>query len=308
MINVAMTDFDADQYKKDISDGLVYPKERYADHNDWKTTSSKGLRFNEGKPRYDLLPAHAIDQLVKVLSAGAKKYADRNWEKGMEWSSVVASLKRHLAKYEQGEDYDEETGMLHMAQVMWNAMAITEYYHTHPEYDDRPHRYLAHPKIGLDIDEVICDFVGGWCEKHTLPNPQSWNFDYATWDKFEQMNEDELVDFYLGLKPKVHPNDLPFEPHCYVTSRTVPIEVTQEWLQKNGFPTAPVYCVDFNHSKVEVAKQSGMQWFIDDRYENFVELNKNGICTFLWDAPWNHRYEVGYKRIKNFEDFKKRFL
>lgn len=75
-----------------------------------------------------------------------------------------------------------------------------------------------------------------------------------------------------------------------------------EWLDKNGFPAVPVYSVGHGVSKVDVAKRSGIDIFVDDRYENFVELNQNGICCFLFDAPHNQRYNVGYKRIKSLND------
>lgn len=273
-----------------------------------KTVLHKGLRYNEGKPRYDLLPAHAINELVKVLTAGAKKYADRNWEQGMKWSNVIASLKRHLAKFEMGEDYDEETGMLHCAQIMWNAMALTEYYKTYPQGDDRPHNYLNRAKIGLDIDEVMCDWVGPWCERFGYEYPNNWDFSYGNHDNFKSFEKEEMNEFYLDLPAKIDPKDIPFEPHCYITSRSVPVELTMQWIEKNHFPTVPIYSVGFGQSKIEVAHCSGIDWFIDDRYENFVELNNAGICTFLLDAPWNRRYNVGYKRIMNFEDFKQRFL
>ncbi len=57
----------------------------------------EGLRFNEGKLRYDLVEPFAHEKMVEVLTLGATKYAERNWEKGMKWSIVIASLKRHLA-------------------------------------------------------------------------------------------------------------------------------------------------------------------------------------------------------------------
>src|SRR6187399_1313572 len=59
----------------------------------------KGLRHNKGKIRYDLLEPFAITELAKVFTKGAEKYADRNWEKGMKWSKMRASLGRHLAAY-----------------------------------------------------------------------------------------------------------------------------------------------------------------------------------------------------------------
>lgn len=259
-----------------------------------------GLRYNQGKLRYDLLEPYAIEQLVKVFTKGAEKYAPRNWEKGMSWSSVLASLKRHTAQWEKGEDFDKESGLYHMAHVAWNALAIISYYKLAPHFDDRDHQYLKRPKIGLDIDDVICDFVNPWTQKYGDRVPFNWNFSYKTMERLE-LTED-LIDFYLNLPPKISPEELPFEPHCYITSRTLPIEITQEWIERNGFPTVPVYCVDYGHSKIDVAKASGIDIFVDDRYENFVELNKAGICTYLLTNEHNKRYDVGYKRINSLKE------
>jgi uncharacterized HAD superfamily protein len=75
--------------------------------------------------------------------------------------------------------------------------------------------------------------------------------------------------------------------------------VTERWLAANGFPAVKVYTVGLTESKVDVIKSAGVDIFVDDRYENFVELNNAGICTFLMDANHNKRYEVGYKRSKS---------
>lgn len=260
----------------------------------------EGLRFNSGKLRYDLLEPFAVENLAKVFTFGANKYAPRNWEKGMKWSSVLASLKRHIAEFEKGEDFDNETGLYHMAHAAWNAMALVSYYKLAPHFDDRDHKYLRMPKIGLDIDDVICDFVGGYCERFNVPNPTNWHCHY---DIVKQLGEITADDkFYMGLKPKIDPKDMPFEPHCYITSRSIPKAWTEKWLQDNGFPTRPVYTIPFNTSKVEVAKASGIDIYVDDRYDNFVELNKAGICTYLYDTPHNHKYNVGHKRIKSLKE------
>lgn len=255
---------------------------------------SQGLRFNQGKTRHDLVPQFAQQQFAKVLTKGSEKYAERNWELGMEWSKVVASLKRHIEAFEMGEDFDKETGLLHMAHVMCNAAFLVEYYKIYPQGDNRPHRYLRIPKIGLDIDEVLADFVGAMIDRFPEMKNRSvyWN-DPHIMDNFSSIRGDH--DFWLNIKPKT--DSLPFEPHCYITSRPIPVEVTETWLKNNGFPRANVYSVGHDVSKVEVAKQSGIDIFVDDRYENFVELNKNGICCFLFDAPHNKRYNVGFKRI-----------
>lgn len=261
----------------------------------------KGLRFNDGKMRYDLVHPWAHEQMVKILTKGAQKYAPRNWEKGMAWSNVISSLKRHLAAIEKGEDYDVETGELHAAHLACNAHFLTAYYKIYPQGDDRSHAYLNRPKIGLDIDDVICDWVSTWCKHHNIERiPEEWNFDYKIEDKFKDLVGNK--QFWLDFPAKIKPSDIPFEPHCYITARSIPKEWTEEWLAKNGFPQVPVHVVPFNASKVEIAKASGIDIFVDDRYENFVQLNNAGICTFLLDAAHNQRYEVGYKRIKSLKE------
>lgn len=262
-----------------------------------------GLRFNQGKLRYDLVHPWSHEQMVSVLTKGSIKYAERNWELGMKWSNIISSLKRHMAAIEKGEDYDPETGELHAAHIACNAHFLTAYYKIYPQGDDRPHNYLKVPKIGLDIDEVLADWVGHWSKYHGHIEPEFWNFDRNIKEKFELLKNNK--EFWLSIPPKITPSDLPFEPHCYITSRSIPKEWTEEWLDKNGFPGVPVYSVGFGESKVEIAKESGIDIFVDDRYENFVELNNAGICCFLFDAPHNKRYEVGFKRIYNLKEIVK---
>lgn len=257
----------------------------------------EGLRYNEGKLRFDLVHPWAHEQMINVLTKGAEKYSSRNWEQGMAWSKVIASLKRHLNAIEKGEDYDSETGELHASHLACNAHFLTAYYKIYPQGDDRPHAYLKGVKIGLDIDEVIADWVKHWTKHHEQVTPEFWNFDKDIGEKFKKLQDDK--NFWMSIPPKIDPKSLPFEPHCYITSRSIPTEWTEEWIQNNGFPTVPVYSVGLDESKVDVAKKSGIDIFVDDRYENFVELNNAGICTFLMDAPHNQRYKVGFKRIND---------
>lgn len=247
-----------------------------------------------------------MKELAKVFTIGASKYAPRNWENGMSWESVLASLERHKEAFKSGEDTDTETGCLHMAHVAWNALALVSYYSIYPQGDDRNHGYLNTPKIGLDIDEVLCDWVGTWCKKFGHPIAQSWNFSYDLHDEFKSFSPEELNEFYLSIPRKIDPSEIPFEPHCYITSRSVPVELTMKWLELNGFPCRKVYSVGFGVSKVDVAKESGIDVFVDDRYENFVELNKAGICTYLLSAPHNARYKnIGHKRIESLKELVK---
>jgi len=264
-----------------------------------------GLRYNEGKLRYDLVQPDAHKDMVKVLTIGAAKYADRNWEKGMKWTTVIASLKRHISAIEAGEDYDPESGILHAAHVQCNAHFLNAYYYLYPQGDDRPKKFLNIPKIGLDIDEVLAGFRKPWLERFNMEETgATWFFDRKILQRFKEMGETgELDDFYLNdIQPITLAKDMPFEPHCYVTSRPVSVEITEQWLDKHGFPSKPVYSVGMSQSKVKTLKDAGVDIFVDDKYENFVELNNNGIFTYLFTQPYNKKYEVGHMRIDSLHD------
>lgn len=259
------------------------------------------LRYDTGKPRHDLIPAFSINELGKIYEMGAKKYADNNWRKGMKWSRVLGSLKRHLNAIERGEDFDEESKLYHAGHVIWNAITLLEYYKIYPQGDDRQHSYLERPKIGLDIDGVLADFTGALTKKFNFEghNPIHWN-DPIIRKLYPEISKDK--QFWLDLPSLIKQEELSFEPHCYITSRSIGNDVSEEWLDKHGFPKATVYSIGHDESKVVIAKQSGIDIFVDDRYENFIELNKAGICCYLYDAPYNQKYEVGYKRIKSLKE------
>lgn len=81
--------------------------------------------FLDDKPRWDLLPLPEIEDLVKVYTAGAKKYAPNNWQKlDNGYQRYKAALFRHLLAYEKGERIDPDTKCMHLAQVVWNAVAM----------------------------------------------------------------------------------------------------------------------------------------------------------------------------------------
>ena len=161
----------------------------------------EGKRFNKGKIRYDLIPPFAQEQFAKILTNGAEKYGDNNWQKGMGWKTVLASLKRHIAAFERGEDFDDESGLLHMAHAMCNTAFILEYYKIFPQGDDRNHKYLKRSKIGLDIDEVLSDWVGHWVSKHNQEVPKSWNFDRDIGAKFKALENDRDISCTSNIKP-----------------------------------------------------------------------------------------------------------
>lgn len=102
----------------------------------------------EGKGRYDLLPPAAIRRLAGVYERGAKKYAERNWEKGMPLSRCMDSALRHTLQYLEGHR-DED----HLAQAVFNLMAVIEYEeriakgYLPPELNDLPRLPVVAPTV-----------------------------------------------------------------------------------------------------------------------------------------------------------------
>ena len=259
-----------------------------------------GLRFNEGKIRMDLLRPEGTDGIAKILTLGSKKYAPRNWEKGMPWTSVIASLKRHLALFEKGIDFDEESQQLHIDHIACNVHFLQAYYKIAPQWDDRPHSYLSEKRIGLDIDDVLADWVPAFCRAAGVPEQTSWYFGFKEHLKRMEAGGFDYTEFMRNLPVKTRPEDIPFEPTCYITSRDLTdVSVAEEWIAKNGFPQVPVIQVVKSDEKIQVAKDMELDIFVDDKFETFVKMNKAGILCYLFDTEHNRHKNVGFKRIKS---------
>ena len=85
------------------------------------TTIGGGNKDDSSKPRYDLIPPEALAALADVLTYGAKKYGDRNWEKGIGAERLFAAAQRHLWAWWEAfnesrsrSEQDEESGLSHL--------------------------------------------------------------------------------------------------------------------------------------------------------------------------------------------------
>jgi hypothetical protein len=78
----------------------------------------KGMKFDDGKLDYTLVPWDGMDEVVKVLEFGAKKYARDNWKKVENANTrYLAAAFRHLIHHNNGEAADPETGISHLAHA-----------------------------------------------------------------------------------------------------------------------------------------------------------------------------------------------
>lgn len=78
----------------------------------------QGMKFDDGKRDFTLLPWDSVESIVEVLEFGAKKYSRDNWRyvDDAKHRYTKAAL-RHMIAYTKGEIDDPESGMPHLAHL-----------------------------------------------------------------------------------------------------------------------------------------------------------------------------------------------
>lgn len=117
--------------------------------------------MHEGKGRCDLLPPLALLRVAKHFEAGAVKYGDRNWEKGIPMHSFLDSGIRHLLKYMAGQT-DED----HLVAAAWNILCALETEEKRPEMQDIPARMTEINKKERVESCGSCKYSQTWPGKH----------------------------------------------------------------------------------------------------------------------------------------------
>lgn len=89
-----------------------------------KTEMSTGIKHDQGKLPWELLPYDALREVVKVLRFGSSKYQARNWEKGFDYSRPLGAAMRHLfgddnhKGWWHGDEVDMETKTSHLTNAV----------------------------------------------------------------------------------------------------------------------------------------------------------------------------------------------
>ena len=104
----------------------------------WASPTSEGRKDDSGKPRLELIPPELVAAVGAILTFGAKKYDDRNWEKGMSWGRVFGALMRHLWAWWSRGGADPETGQSHLWHAACCISFLIAYEARATGTDDRP--------------------------------------------------------------------------------------------------------------------------------------------------------------------------
>lgn len=151
-------------YENIISDPNVvkmiipYPELLFEDHLNGINDGGERISYGEGKAvrepsngkgRFDLITPFGLARLARWYELGAKKYSDRNWEKGgIPFSRYTDSALRHIYKYIMGMT-DED----HLAAAAWNILCIMHHQELGQiEMDNMPH-YLTEKMSCIDKEE-----------------------------------------------------------------------------------------------------------------------------------------------------------
>ena len=100
--------------------------------------ASGGRKDDTRKLPYHLLAPEFLEGTAAVLDYGQKKYAPRNWERGMSWSRPFSALMRHMWAWWRGEANDPETGISHLYHAACCLMFLAAYEERKSGFDDRP--------------------------------------------------------------------------------------------------------------------------------------------------------------------------
>ena len=85
--------------------------------------------------RFDLITPIGLRRLAKTCAEGARKYSDRNWEKGIPASVMLNHAIRHIYLWLEGDDTED-----HLAHAAWNILGVAHFEETMPDLIDVPAR------------------------------------------------------------------------------------------------------------------------------------------------------------------------
>ncbi len=120
----------------DVTNGLT--REEYnaqrelPERDEWheltnEAESTTGQKHDQGKARWDLLPYQATASVVDVLTIGAGKYGDNNWQQVPNSKArYFAAAMRHLVAYITGNELDPETQKPHLAHAICCLLFLLE--------------------------------------------------------------------------------------------------------------------------------------------------------------------------------------
>ena len=91
-----------------------------------KGATAGSLKFDGDKPQMDLVPLSSAYAVAQVLTFGAKKYSANGWKDVPDARArYTAAMLRHMTQVQDGEEFDEDSGLPHLDHIACNAMFLS---------------------------------------------------------------------------------------------------------------------------------------------------------------------------------------
>lgn len=161
---------------------------------------------------------------------------------------------------------------------------------------------MKHLNICIDIDGTITDPYYWLSYANRYFNSNISESQVTSYDihKILNIKQSEYLEFYENFKVEIHTNqklrsdvkDILVELHkfnylYFVTAREKSLElVTFLYLLNHEIPFDEVFILG-THNKVPKAKDLNCDIFIEDSYDNAIELSNSGFKVILLDTNYN---------------------
>jgi ribosomal protein L37AE/L43A len=109
---------------RDIDKTLAEEQAALDEYQTETEEQEEGIKYDEEKLRWSLLPWSSVEEILRVVEFGAKKYTPKNWQKVDPPNRYLDALLRHLVAHLEGEVNDEETGLTHLAHAGCNILFL----------------------------------------------------------------------------------------------------------------------------------------------------------------------------------------
>lgn len=92
------------------------------------SVDTNGVKYDDGKTQYALLPPNALQRVADVLTYGAVKYPSAdNWKRvDNAHDRYLNATMRHVEAYRRGETVDPESGHEHLAHAVCSLLFLLE--------------------------------------------------------------------------------------------------------------------------------------------------------------------------------------
>lgn len=104
-----------------------------------KAESNEAKKFDDNKPMWAAAPFLAFEEVVKVMTFGAKKYGCFNYLQngGLSFSRLFSAGLRHVADWWKGVEKDPESGLSPLSHACCCFLMALEYTQRGIGKDDR---------------------------------------------------------------------------------------------------------------------------------------------------------------------------